>query len=154
MKKVVKLKPRISSLATVMEYEHEGLIERLQDEIGLNEQEARMLFEDTKRFLFLCGTHRGHYAPPTLIDECWHRFLLFMKDYENFCYHYFGALIYHAPKTKKERLRSDGSIAERTLKSAEKMFGDVRGLKNWQYNKKCSEKCEPSTNCQDPPDPL
>lgn len=148
------MKRSIASLETVMEYRHEGLVERLQEKIGLPENDARALFEDTKRFLYLCGAYRGRFAPPTLIDECWHHFILFTKEYDDFCFRYFGRFVHHAPKTRKERIQSDGSITKHTLESAERMFGDVRHLKNWQYETKCSEKCEPSTNCQDPPDEL
>jgi hypothetical protein len=31
------------------------------------------------------------------IDQMWHEFILFTKDYQDFCWQYFGAFIHHLP---------------------------------------------------------
>ena len=36
------------------------------------------------------------------IDDVWHTFILFTKDYTRFCHQYFGHYLHHQPTIKKE----------------------------------------------------
>ncbi len=40
------------------------------------------------------------------IDDMWHTFLLFTKDYMSFCEHYFGDFIHHSPTTDDSAISS------------------------------------------------
>ncbi len=147
VKTVVKT-PTKSLVTAVMKYKHEGLIERLQDKLEMSEQDALELFQDTKRFLFICGTKKGSMGPPELIDECWHHFILFTKDYESFCRTFFGRFIHHSPKMKAEIAQGDGTPAKNTLDGLHEIFGEV-DPKNWIYPIRNLSGCSGSTNCQD-----
>jgi hypothetical protein len=49
------------------------------------------------------------------IDEMWHTFVLFTKDYAAFCERYFGHFVHHVPTTYREQraARRRGVAVER-----------------------------------------
>lgn len=132
-------------LAKVMSYQHGPLIERMQGTLDLKEEEAKKLFDDTKRFLFLCGTIEDtSFAPTKMIDECWHTFLLYTQDYGPFCTKFFGDFIHHCPLTPAEMATSDGSMVKRTLATANAVYGERNLSENWEYrghSASCGQKC-------------
>ena len=144
--------PLAKSFDEVMAYQHSDLVARLQRKLGITAEQATALFEDTKRFLYLCGvTTCSGFSPSSVIDEGWHNFILFTKDYYEFCHTFFGRFIHHLPKNKEEGEKGGKYSAQRTLVAAQKMFGTLSA--NWKYPNAdcndCCEKCSPSTNCQD-----
>ena len=54
------------------------------------------LFEETKRFLVLGRLAGAQLAPSADIDELWHAWILFTKDYTSFCAKV-GGYIHHKP---------------------------------------------------------
>jgi hypothetical protein len=132
-------------LTEVLAYQHPGLIRRLREKSDLSEDLAALLFEDTKRFLYLCGTVAGPLAPSEPIDECWHQFLLFTQDYAEFCARFFGQFIHHVPKAPEEVAASDGSAIRNTRRAAREFFGELSA--NWSCTEaNCNEQCSPSTS--------
>lgn len=143
-------------LERVMGYENSAVVHRYMDKLGLNEKEAVLLFEDTKRFLYLCGSkQRGDFtlAPPETVDAGWHEFLLFTEDYQSFCRLFFGRFIHHRPR-RPEDPKGDGHLIKSTRELAIATFGDLS--ENWRLtaeNADCNDDCgcgPLSTNCQDP----
>lgn len=58
--------------------------------------------------IFSCAMHEEMQE----IDDMWHTFILFTKDYSDFCNHYFGEFIHHVPidednKLSKEKFEID-----------------------------------------------
>lgn len=72
------------------------LIEKFAKDHGYTEDEARSLFEDVKRFLLLGSLVDASPAPSLPIDQMWHSFILFTKDYADFCAKV-GGFIHHRP---------------------------------------------------------
>jgi hypothetical protein len=136
-------------LDKVMAYEHERLIDRMARKMGIPHESGRALFNDTKKFLFVCGTIENMaFAPTEIIDECWHTFLLYTEDYEPFCKEYFGGFIHHCPLTPAEMATADGSMLRRTANTAEAMFGKQNLSDNWLYSgnpSSCGSRCGGST---------
>ena len=135
-------------LESVMSYQHLALVARLQDKLNLPKELALELFEDMKRFLFLCGVSEEPLAPPEFIDEAWHNFILFTKDYAKFCQEKFGKFIHHLPVGPEDVASRDGSLIRRTHTLAHKVFVGENLSTNWSYGS--GEKCSGSTNCQTP----
>lgn len=137
-------------LDRVMAYENPDLVARLRSKLDLSAEDAKQLFEDTKRFLFLCGTVRGQWSPTELIDEGWHNFILFTKDYAEFCQLFFGRFIHHDPK--RIGVPSIAVSPMGTLAAARKIFGGLLS-KNWapdamRTSAECSKSqcnCSPDT---------
>lgn len=120
------------SLEAVMSYHHPRLLERLVERLGMDPDEAREKFEDTRRFLYLSGTTAEVLAPTEQIDEVWHNFMLYSKDYAEFCTTHFGSTIHHNPWSKAEVAESDWSVVRRTRELAERVFGAELSA-NWDY---------------------
>lgn len=139
----------------VLDYQHPELIERLVEKCGMPLDFAEESFFETKRFLWLCGTEESAQplAPTEPIDEVWHNFLLFTREYQTFCQRFFGFFIHHVPLPQSEVEKADGSIIERTISRAVSEFGSsVQEMELWNYRLQPGScgygVCGASTNCQ------
>ncbi len=119
-------------LEAVMGYENPDLLHRFKTKLGLNEEDARLLFDDTMRFLFLSGTVPGRWGPPEAVDAGWHEFLMFTKDYREFCERYFGRFIDHNPRRLNDTVPQDGGRPRKTLAAMHNIFGSNLS-KNWVF---------------------
>jgi len=105
----------VSSLEEVLAYQNEAIIHKFQESYDLPFEEVKMLFEETKKWLWLNAVameEKPEDHPPielfidgplALVDEMWHTFILFTRPYQEFCNRYFGFYIHHAPTTKAEK---------------------------------------------------
>lgn len=136
-------------LARVISYRHPALVHRLQEKEGLTLGEAETLFEDTKRFLFLCGSFDEVMAPSPMIDQGWHHFILFTRDYATFCHDYIGSFIHHCPH-QPGATPDHYALNSATLTNAKLVFGDDLSP-NWNLpaGSSCNDECSATTNCQD-----
>ena len=71
------------TLDKLMTYQHPGVVRKLQKNLNISEDQAKSIFEDTKRFLFISGTCPGNWGPTLTIDAGWHEFVLYTKDYND-----------------------------------------------------------------------
>lgn len=105
------------SLEEVLKYQNDDVVHRFSKTYGLASEEALDIFQEVKRWLWLghlCRA-RGQRGGLTIdhslvvIDEMWHNFVLFTREYADFCKEKFGYYIHHAPTTEKEeREHRDG----------------------------------------------
>jgi hypothetical protein len=91
-----------------LDFEAPYLIEKLvKDCVCANEDEARTLFREVKRFLYLNRTDRSRLWEmySHRVDEVWHQFVLFTQQYMDFCDVHYGVYLPHAPNNapKPER---------------------------------------------------
>lgn len=56
-------------------------------------------FPDSKQLDFVCSMHREMHE----LDDMWHSFLLYTKDYHAFCSQYFGQFIHHVPSAEDKK---------------------------------------------------
>jgi hypothetical protein len=63
-------------------------------------KEAEALFVEVKRHLFLALTLEGRTLPvfSTRVDEAWHQFILFTREYHEFCTRFAGRYLHHSPR--------------------------------------------------------
>lgn len=73
------------------------LLRRYMAENKTNLVTARKAFVALGQFLFVCATAKHSCSPSIAIDAAWHEFLVFSKEYYNFCQQYFGTVIHHRP---------------------------------------------------------
>ncbi len=146
-------------LRRVMAYNNEGVVKRISKDTGCTHEEAVAIFEDTKRFLYLCGVYNGGFAPSVKVDDGWHSFILYTKDYFDFCMNFFGKIVHHYPNGDDFDRKKGLQQIKHTLKVAHSVFGQLSP--NWEYIKKgqlvmssdCSSdnpcsSCSSTTNCQ------
>lgn len=132
-------------LTRVESYRNEKVLYRFQTKLSLDVGQAEMLFKDTKRFLYLCSCyrHRGPLSPTAAIDNGWHEFLMFTRDYQEFCEQYFGKFLHHCPFVPWIAEKPGGIY--RTYCLAREIFGTELSA-NWMLAEMCADAVEAS-NC-------
>jgi hypothetical protein len=95
-------------LSSVLIYRNKNLIDAFIVAYDVSYEVAEDIFEQMLKFLWLSQSKlRKHHLgvidnPILIIDEMWHMFLLFTRDYSHFCMKYFGRFIHHVPITQDE----------------------------------------------------
>lgn len=95
--------------AASLAFEAPYLIEKLlHDRICGTENEARELFREVKRYLFLSRADQSTIWEmySFRIDEVWHQFVLFTRQYSEFCIRYYGAYLPHSPSNAPELIKN------------------------------------------------
>ncbi|MEO1412155.1 MAG: hypothetical protein AAFW73_19870, partial [Bacteroidota bacterium] len=110
----------------VLAYQNDEVVYRFYDNYDVPLEEARDIFEETKKFLYLSGTYMGDHEifthePLYIIDEMWHTFLLFTRDYHDFCHHYFGFYIHHYIMPRDAKRRAIREFEEEREKASAKV---------------------------------
>lgn len=142
----------------VLSYHHAGVVSKLQSEMGMSEGEAIRLFQDMLKFLWLCGTKRGKFSPTQRIDEAWHRFILFTKDYQEFCNKFFGRYVHHGPIGSTWVYSKPPINGINLMAIAKEVFTDNLNPENWLGQNAtswvgcdagCAEEHETNCPCKD-----
>jgi hypothetical protein len=99
------------SLKDVLRYQHPGVICRYAREHQATPEQAAELFRETLKWLYLCA-RAAEDGPEDLalavhpeiekIDWMWHTFLVFTRDYAEFCERHFGLFIHHVPNEDED----------------------------------------------------
>jgi hypothetical protein len=122
-----------ATFAASLCFEAPYLIEKLvNDHVCASEDEARALFREVKRYLFLNRADQTKLweMHSFRIDEVWHQFVLFTRQYTEFCTRYYGAYSPHNPSNAPDSAKNN---AGQTLQVAtfkefhayyEKVFGE------------------------------
>ena len=91
-------------------YEAPFLVEKLlKNAVVDTDAEADELFREVKRYLVLCDLDQGRVwnMYSLRVDEAWHQFILFTRQYMDFCQLFFGRYVPHnpsnAPKVESAR---------------------------------------------------
>ncbi|PTY36950.1 hypothetical protein BGP77_06605 [Saccharospirillum sp. MSK14-1] len=104
-----KLDPIIntSTLEHLLSYQNSDVLHKFLDEWDISLFEAKDIFDETKKFLWLAGKckeecfHLEISESLLIIDKMWHAFILFTEEYGEFCETYFGAMLHHLPFSKE-----------------------------------------------------
>ena len=76
---------------------YDAVVRRIAKEHRVRRSTARRWFEEMVRFLDLCHASPGGLSPSKKVDKAWHEFLLFTREYEEFCRERYGSFIHHDP---------------------------------------------------------
>ncbi|HNP19376.1 MAG TPA: hypothetical protein PKL31_13145 [Fulvivirga sp.] len=92
----------------VLECENEeNIILGFMDRYDVSHEEAKDIFEETKKWLYLASQSEEESVfidqPLLIIDEMWHTFILHTKQYYNFCLRNFKKIIHHLPTLPQEK---------------------------------------------------
>jgi len=74
---------------------------------NLKKSEIDSIFNSLKEFLYLSYKYKNVYLSSYIVDEAWHVFILFTKDYQKFCNEVFGEFIHHTPSISKNGYKDD-----------------------------------------------
>jgi hypothetical protein len=118
---------------------------------------AREHEQELKRFLALCAIKRdAAYGMAGPVDDLWHTFIIFTREYESFCRSVAGFFLHHVPNTNKSS--GDSASYDAFLSDYLTMFGEEAPKHIWprfQTNGSdgadCSEggcgRCNKCKNC-------
>ena len=94
----------------------------LRKGIALSADDFEMLFAELKKYMWLVAHDcEDMQMWSARVDGVWHEFILFTKQYQNFCQRFFGTFIHHTPNTGT--MLSDRPSRDYFLASYEKSFG-------------------------------
>ncbi|TQF71380.1 glycine-rich domain-containing protein [Pseudoalteromonas luteoviolacea] len=115
--------------SNVMAYQNDNVIDKFTESFDVSRDESAAIFEEMKKLLWLMHHASSESGPGIyvhkeilIIDEMWHTFILFTRDYEAFCHHFFGEFLHHSPTTlsEKEQMKSDYDNAQSAFISGRK----------------------------------
>ena len=125
------------SLEEVLQYEHEETVLRFIDNFDITHEEATDIFKEMKLLLALMAKYPEEYIfthePLWIIDEMWHTFLMYSKDYEDFCQQHFGKMIYHKPTKRAQKLEIQEKLETHKEETEEMLKPVVKNLYNLIY---------------------
>ncbi len=97
---------RPTSLDQVLAYRHPGVLRRYCREHDASPREAEDIFREMLKMLYVCywaATDEAEdfgFAVSTEIEKLdwmWHTFLMYTRDYADFCERHFGFFLHHFP---------------------------------------------------------
>lgn len=116
------------SLEHLLEYQHPRVVASYRRDHPHNAEKADALYVEMLKFLWISKKHRAdrlaHPEDESLqfdfvmhqemrdIDNMWHTFVLYTKDYTEFCHKYFGEYLHHQPDVALESTQTPGEFAQ------------------------------------------
>lgn len=98
-------------LRRLLSYKNPEVVARFCKENAIPKKEAEIVFKDMLRFLWLSWLAHSWKNKPSIpkvqvgmgdsffvVDEMWHTFVLYTKEYAEFSERYFGYFMHHDPK--------------------------------------------------------
>ncbi|OGO95070.1 MAG: hypothetical protein A3F10_00595 [Coxiella sp. RIFCSPHIGHO2_12_FULL_42_15] len=108
------------NLNKIFEYKNQAIFNRYTTSYPNNQLNAENAFKELAKYLWLTYKHQKDketypneeslnfncsvFSEMSEIDDMWHTFLLFTKDYMNFCHTYFGCYMHHVPTEEEKKL--------------------------------------------------
>lgn len=123
---------------------------RIAQKVGISLEEAERLFNEILKYLYVCRQARKAripVAPSLVLDDGWHNFVLFTKEYARFCEGYVGEFIHHIPdmgKPDPKRYAVSRQMAESLLDYLDPTIWPESGMAN------CCQSIPSCSECQAP----
>lgn len=111
-----------ANLEQVLAYSNPDVIDKISVVANVSEEFAEEIFAELLKWLWLCAEAKidrreGTDVPRLVIDEPlhfidigWHEFILFTKDYADFCKDNFGFFIHHNPTPIRRKIEITSAI--------------------------------------------
>src|SRR3989344_5735287 len=100
------------------------LEEKLLEKEIFSKKEYNHHFKEFKRYIALTQMTAAPLAVLTSeVDEVWHQFILFTREYHDFCDEVAGDYIHHVPSTRRTPLPPDAT--QNTITHYQKYFGNL-----------------------------
>jgi hypothetical protein len=137
-----------TKIKLALSYENADIIEKFCSEQEVEQELAKEYFIEVKKFLYLCANTTDRLAPSAEIDKIWHTFILFTKDYRQYCMHFLGKFIDHVPEVKKDTSEPKENCLLNTITNYENVFGELNN-EVWQvpFKNEVEEDCSNCSSC-------
>ncbi len=100
------------------------VVQRYAQDYDISMEQASRHFDELVGFLEICASTPERCAPSEAMDEVWHTFIQFTREYREFCLSNFGYMIDHDPSPRTENIEP----YIRTRKLAETRFDKIDPL--------------------------
>lgn len=101
------------------------VVQKYTKEHKVSSDTASEILLELKRWLTLCVLHpENAYATGGTVDEMWHTFILFTKDYARFCEDVTCIFIHHSPELGSDDLEEQKISAARMAEKAKLLEAD------------------------------
>jgi hypothetical protein len=123
------------------------VIARFCDDFGVSFKDAEEVYIETLRWLWLCAYRLSDYqqgkvdtprmplaSQAQVIDLMWHTFLLFSKDYSEFCETHFGFLLHHFPLSRADKAQLAEELATDPEAFREKRVAQLEPVYSYIYD--------------------
>ncbi|XEC95309.1 hypothetical protein AB6A23_01650 [Paenibacillus tarimensis] len=77
----------------------------LKNRPGMKDREWDWIWFELKRFFLMSAVMRSVNMYSARVDKAWHEFLMFSREYQQFCERFCGAMIHHAPHAPRSDAR-------------------------------------------------
>ncbi|MEX0672849.1 MAG: hypothetical protein WD175_02200 [Candidatus Paceibacterota bacterium] len=105
---------------------------RIAQHMNISIEEACQLFLDLQMFLWMAAQSEQPCVPAPLIDDAWHEFLVYTREYEAFCAEYCGGFMHHQPHLGEDVEEVNVDILSPTIDLMHQVFGGKPNT-NWDY---------------------
>lgn len=98
----LRLDPRLPSRSLISPLLWRRLTERIIKDEGVEQELAERIMDQALGFVRLCAMSPGgeKYSPSRLVDIGWHTFILYTREYAEFCDGLAGSFIHHEPSDR------------------------------------------------------
>lgn len=126
-------------LEKALSYQNDDIVYKFLEQYDISFDEANDIFLETKKWLWLCGqptTEKLHMSESLwILDEMWHNFVLFTREYTNYCHDCFGKYIHHAPTPQSEKEQRKKQYEQNPTDAIEKQAQSQRQQYTLIYDK-------------------
>ncbi|MDP3798836.1 MAG: hypothetical protein Q8R06_17105 [Polaromonas sp.] len=134
-------------------FDMKAVTARFQKKTGTDPERTKLLEVELKRYLIMCAENQNEsFGISHHVDELWHTFILFTKDYFKFCKYVCGGYIHHAPlEGRREMTATDAAaLYKKAYETYTRTFGFVPPTDLWPItteNTKSSGGCGGLQEC-------
>jgi hypothetical protein len=105
-----------ASLARALAYRHDDVVARFRQEYPVSQAAAEDVWAQAKTWIWLAGNADVDQPfdmseATQVIDQMWHTFVLFTRDYAAFCEACCGRFVHHTPRSSASRTAADARLA-------------------------------------------
>lgn len=87
----------MENLAKRILRENPELHDKLISHCAIDEQDSITAFAELLKFFHISADSDQRCTPSVIVDNMWHEFILFTREYAAFCDAQFGQFIHHSP---------------------------------------------------------
>ncbi len=100
-----------NTIQAIMAYPMNDIVKRCQKDYNYSDQDMVILEKELKRYFILSAVKTPHAGGTGMysadVDNLWHTFILFTKDYADFCQKHMNRFIHHMPETENSKKSPD-----------------------------------------------
>lgn len=79
---------------------HPGIKDKLMNRYpDLTDEQIALVFQGLRDYFYICNKADGSMVsmPSRIVDEAWHEFILYTREYASFCLRAFNRFLHHTP---------------------------------------------------------